>query len=202
MAPSSMATRWVHRSGRNRGCRTGPSPAPSAPSTTNGKPLLVGVNLSGAGFGPSVVPGTRHQLHLPGRVVLQVRRPRHAAGTRLPFLWERIQPKLNYAAECHRTCAPEAVAGFRAEAQRQGDPRPAQLLPLFQQADRLERSTHQLIRGSVEADCAGSGQPPAVEGYGLMNEPHSTNGLWPEPALAAAQAIPHRGFQALDLRGR
>lgn len=35
-----------------------PSPAPSAPSTTNGKPLLVGVNLSGAGFGPSVVPGT------------------------------------------------------------------------------------------------------------------------------------------------
>lgn len=30
---------------------------------------------------------------------------------------------------------------------------------------------------------------PAVEGYGLMNEPHSTNGLWPQAALAAAQAI-------------
>src|SRR5690606_40576157 len=30
---------------------------------------------------------------------------------------------------------------------------------------------------------------PAVEGYGLMNEPYSTNGLWPQAALAAAQAI-------------
>ncbi|WP_312224512.1 glycoside hydrolase family 5 protein, partial [Stutzerimonas nitrititolerans] len=30
---------------------------------------------------------------------------------------------------------------------------------------------------------------PAVYGYGLMNEPHSTNGKWPAAALAASKAI-------------
>src|SRR5690606_17988623 len=33
------------------------------------------------------------------------------------------------------------------------------------------------------------GEHPAVSGYGLMNEPYGTNGLWPEAALAASQAI-------------
>jgi len=180
-----------------------PSPAPSAPSTTNGKPLLVGVNLSGAGFGPSVVPGTHGTNYTyPAESYYKKYADLGMPLVRLPFLWERIQPKLNTPLNATELARLKQSLDFRAEAQRQGDPRPAQLLPLFQQADRLERSTHQLIRGGVEADCAGSGQPPG--GGRLRADERAILHQW---SLAAGRpggcsGDPHRGFQALDLRGR
>ncbi|PKL96000.1 MAG: cellulase, partial [Gammaproteobacteria bacterium HGW-Gammaproteobacteria-9] len=72
-----------------------PAPAPSAPDTTNGKPLLVGVNLSGAGFGPSVVPGTHGTNYTyPAESYYKTYADLGMPLVRLPFLWERIQPKL------------------------------------------------------------------------------------------------------------
>src|SRR5690606_19358119 len=78
-----------------------PAPAPSAPAdstapvdTTNGKPRLVGVNLSGAGFGPSVVPGVHGTNYTyPAESYYKKYADLGMNLVRLPFLWERIQPK-------------------------------------------------------------------------------------------------------------
>lgn len=167
-----------------------PSPAPSAPSTTNGKPLLVGVNLSGAGFGPSVVPGTHGTNYTyPAESYYKKYADLGMPLVRLPFLWERIQPKLNTPLNATELARLKQSLDF---AQKHNVKVILDLHNYYRYFNKLIGSNEVPI-SSFAAVWKQIAQEvvnhPAVEGYGLMNEPHSTNGLWPQAALAAAQAI-------------
>ncbi|MCF0016161.1 glycoside hydrolase family 5 protein [Pseudomonas stutzeri] len=167
-----------------------PSPAPSAPSTTNGKPLLVGVNLSGAGFGPSVVPGTHGTNYTyPAESYYKKYADLGMPLVRLPFLWERIQPKLNTPLNATELARLKQSLDF---AQKHNVKVILDLHNYYRYFNKLIGSNEVPISSfaSVWKQIAQEVvNHPAVEGYGLMNEPHSTNGLWPQAALAAAQAI-------------
>jgi len=167
-----------------------PAPAPSAPDTTNGKPLLVGVNLSGAGFGPSVVPGTHGTNYTyPAESYYKTYADLGMPLVRLPFLWERIQPKLGTPLNTVELARLKQSLDF---AQKHNVKVILDLHNYYRYFGKLIGSNEvpissfaavwkQIVQEVVSH--------PAVEGYGLMNEPHSTNGLWPQAALAAAQAI-------------
>ena len=167
-----------------------PAPAPTAPDTTNGKPLLVGVNLSGAGFGPSVVPGKHGTNYTyPAESYYKKYSDLGMPLVRLPFLWERIQPKLNSPLNAEEFARLKQSLDF---AQKHN-------VKVILDLHNYYRYYGKLI-GSKEVPISSFAavwkqivlqvvNHPAVEGYGLMNEPHSTNGLWPQAALAAAQAI-------------
>ena len=167
-----------------------PAPVPTAPDTTNGKPLLVGVNLSGAGFGPSVVPGKHGTNYTyPAESYYKKYSDLGMPLVRLPFLWERIQPKLNSPLNTEEFARLKQSLDF---AQKHN-------VKVILDLHNYYRYYGKLI-GSKEVPISSFAavwkqivqqvvNHPAVEGYGLMNEPHSTNGLWPQAALAAAQAI-------------
>ena len=167
-----------------------PAPAPSAPDTTNGKPLLVGVNLSGAGFGPSVVPGTHGTNYTyPAESYYKKYADLGMPLVRLPFLWERIQPKLGTPLNTVELGRLKQSLDF---AQKHNVKVILDLHNYYRYFGKLIGSNEVPI-SSFAAVWKQIAQEvvnhPAVEGYGLMNEPHSTNGLWPQAALAAAQAI-------------
>ena len=167
-----------------------PAPAPSAPSTTNGKPLLVGVNLSGAGFGPSVVPGKHGTNYTyPAESYYKKYADLGMPLVRLPFLWERIQPKLGTALNTEELGRLKQSLDF---AQKHNVKVILDLHNYYRYYGKLIGSNEVPI-SSFSAVWKQIAQQvvnhPAVEGYGLMNEPYSTNGLWPQAALAAAQAI-------------
>jgi len=167
-----------------------PSPTPSAPDTTNGKPLLVGVNLSGAGFGPSVVPGTHGTNYTyPAESYYKKYADLGMPLVRLPFLWERIQPKLGTPLNTVELARLKQSLDF---AQKHNVKVILDLHNYYRYFGKLIGSNDVPI-SSFAAVWKQIAQEvvnhPAVEGYGLMNEPHSTNGLWPQAALAAAQAI-------------
>ncbi|EHY79719.1 hypothetical protein PstZobell_20068 [Stutzerimonas stutzeri ATCC 14405 = CCUG 16156] len=166
------------------------TPAPSAPDTTNGKPLLVGVNLSGAGFGPSVVPGTHGTNYTyPAESYYKKYADLGMPLVRLPFLWERIQPKLGTPLNTVELARLKQSLDF---AQKHNVKVILDLHNYYRYFGKLIGSKDVPI-SSFAAVWKQIAQEvvnhPAVEGYGLMNEPHSTNGLWPQAALAAAQAI-------------
>lgn len=167
-----------------------PAPTPSAPDTTNGKPLLVGVNLSGAGFGPSVVPGTHGTNYTyPAESYYKKYADLGMPLVRLPFLWERIQPKLGTPLNTVELARLKQSLDF---AQKHNVKVILDLHNYYRYFGKLIGSNDVPI-SSFAAVWKQIAQEvvnhPAVEGYGLMNEPHSTNGLWPQAALAAAQAI-------------
>ncbi|WP_438826826.1 glycoside hydrolase family 5 protein [Pseudomonas lopnurensis] len=169
---------------------TQPTPAPSAPDTTNGKPLLVGVNLSGAGFGPSVVPGKHGTNYTyPAESYYKKYADLGMPLVRLPFLWERIQPKLNTPLNAEELARLKQSLDF---AHKHNVKVILDLHNYYRYFGKLIGSNEVPI-GSFAAVWKQIAQQvvnhPAVEGYGLMNEPYSTNGLWPQAALAAAQAI-------------
>lgn len=160
------------------------------PANSRERVTLVGVNLSGAGFGSSVLPGKHGTNYIyPAESYYQKYAELGLNLVRLPFLWERIQPQLD------------------------GELNAAELARLVQSLDFADKhgvkvilDLHNYYRyygkliGSDEVPIASFadvwrrlaievGNHPALSGYGLMNEPHNTNGLWPEAALAASQAI-------------
>jgi len=151
---------------------------------------LVGVNLSGAGFGSSVLPGKHGTNYIyPAESYYQKYAGQGLNLVRLPFLWERIQPVLDSelnAAELARLVQSLDFAHkhgvkvildlhnyYRYYGKLIGSPE----VPIASFADVWRRIAQQVS------------EHPAVSGYGLMNEPYGTNGLWPEAALAASQAI-------------
>ncbi len=165
-------------------------PAPTAPDTTNGKPRLVGVNLSGAGFGPSVVPGTHGTNYTyPAESYYKKYSDLGMPLVRLPFLWERIQPKLNTPLNAEELARLKQSLDF---AHKHNVKVILDLHNYYRYFGKLIGSNEVPI-SSFAAVWKQIAQQvvnhPAVEGYGLMNEPYSTNGLWPQAALAAAQAI-------------
>ncbi|NHC11193.1 glycoside hydrolase family 5 protein [Stutzerimonas degradans] len=178
------------------------SPAPSAPvvsapaestapaDTTNGQPRLVGVNLSGAGFGPSVVPGVHGTNYTyPAESYYKKYADLGMKLVRLPFLWERIQPKLNTPLNATELARLKQSLDF---AHKHGVKVILDLHNYYRYFGKLIGSTEVPISsfaGVWKQIVQEVVSHPAVEGYGLMNEPYSTNGLWPQAALAAAKAI-------------
>ncbi len=168
-----------------------PAPAPVPTLPGNGTPIkLVGVNLSGAGFGPSVVPGTHGTNYIyPAESYYKKYADNGMNLVRLPFLWERIQPRLN--TELNATELARLIQSLDF-AQKHG-------VKVILDLHNYYRYFGKLI-GSPEVPISAFANVwqrlaqkvlnhPAVYGYGLMNEPYSTNGLWPQAALAAAKAV-------------
>jgi len=152
---------------------------------------LVGINLAGAEFGADVgLPG-RYQIHYiyPSEADFKRYADRNLKLVRLPFRWERIQPRLNgelNAAELGRLMATldhakkhnmQVILDMHNYYRYHGKLIASHQVPISAFADSWHRIAQKVA------------SHPAVYGYGLMNEPHSTNGKWPAAALAAAQAI-------------
>ncbi len=152
---------------------------------------LVGVNLAGAEFGEySGLPGL-HQIHYiyPSEANFKRYADLNLKLIRLPFRWERIQPKLNgelNAAELSRLLTTlnhaqkynmQVILDMHNYYRYYGKLIASSEVPISAFADSWRRIVQKVANH------------PAVYGYGLMNEPHSTNGKWPAAALAAAQAI-------------
>ncbi|WP_313242599.1 glycoside hydrolase family 5 protein [Stutzerimonas nitrititolerans] len=172
-----------------------PAPTPSsdiqAPATGSGSGIrLVGVNLSAAGFGPQVVPGVygKHYFY-PDESYYKKYADNGLHLVRLPFLWERIQPKLNTSLDSTELARLQQSLDL---AQKHG-------VKVILDMHNYYRYYGKLI-GSKEVPIESFASVwkqivqkvvnhPAVLGYGLMNEPYVTNGLWPQAAEAAAKAI-------------
>ena len=169
---------------------SGGSGAPSNNDTPPGDPInLVGINLAGAEFGTSM-PG-RYQVHYiyPGEADFKRYADMGIKLVRLPFRWERIQPTLNTelnAAELGRLMATldharkhdvQVILDMHNYYRYYGKLIASREVPISAFADSWQRIARKVANHS------------AVYGYGLMNEPHSTNGKWPEAALAASKAI-------------
>ncbi len=167
----------------------------TAPATNNPPPAnpinLVGINLAGAEFGADVaLPGTylKHYIY-PGEADFKRYAERNLKLVRLPFRWERIQPRLNgelNSAELARMMATlnyakkynmQVVLDMHNYYRYYGKMIGSNEVPVSAFADAWRRIAQKVANH------------PAVYGYGLMNEPHTTNGKWPTAALAAAKSI-------------
>ena len=149
---------------------------------------MIGVNLSGAEFGS--VPGRfGHDYAYPGAASFDYFRSRGMTTVRLPFRWERVQPKLMAAlegAELQRLDATVAIArerGMRLMLDlhnfggRDGAALGTAELPNEAFADVWRRLAEHFTN------------EPAVFAYGLMNEPVQAKDRWPAAAQAAVDAI-------------
>ncbi|MCQ4308478.1 glycoside hydrolase family 5 protein [Pseudomonas stutzeri] len=150
---------------------------------------LVGVALSGAAFGPSVLPGKHGTNYIyPAESYYKKYAGQGLKLVRLPFLWERIQPQLNTELDAAQLALLTQSLDF---AHKHGvkvvldmhnyyryykQPIGSENVPIQAFADTWKRIAQKV------------GNHPALSGYGLMNEPN-TKGLWPEAALAAAKEI-------------
>lgn len=150
---------------------------------------LVGVNLSGAAFGSSVLPGKHGTNYIyPSESYYKKYAEQGLTLVRLPFLWERLQPSVDGQLDAAHLALLIQSMDF---AQKHGvkvildmhnyyryykQPIGSESVPVAAFANTWTRIAQKV------------GSHPALSGYGLMNEP-STNGLWPGAALAAAKAI-------------
>ena len=153
-------------------------------------PFMIGVNLCGAEFGERDLPGVygQHYTYPTGRE-LDYYKSKGVMLVRLPFRWERLQRTLNGSldeAELGRLdqfigevairdmkVLPEPHNYARYGGQLIGTP----AVPNAAFADFWRR-----LAGHLKGEAA-------VYAYGLVNEPHDTNGLWPAAAQAAVDAI-------------
>jgi len=164
--------------------------------TTNSAPPanpinLVGINLAGAEFGADVaLPGVYTKQYIyPGEADFKRYAERNLKLVRLPFRWERIQPRLNgelNRVELGRMLATldhakkynmQVILDMHNYYRYYGKMIGSNEVPVSAFADVWRRIAQQVANH------------PAVYGYGLMNEPHTTNGKWPAAALAAAKSI-------------
>lgn len=165
---------------------TSPSTSPSVSSPIN----LVGVNLAGAEFAHHIVPGTYGKEYTyPTEANFKRYSDLGMKLIRLPFRWERVQPTLGTALNTAEMDRMMTALGY---AQKHG-------LQVILDMHNYYRYYEKLI-GTSQVPISQFANTwkllaqkvvnhPAVYGYGLMNEPYSTNGLWPQAAQAAAQAI-------------
>ncbi|WP_417781504.1 glycoside hydrolase family 5 protein [Stutzerimonas xanthomarina] len=167
----------------------------STPAAGNAAPAnpinLVGINLAGAEFGTDVrLPGVYLKQYIyPGEADFKRYAERNLKLVRLPFRWERIQPRVNgelNSAELRRMLTTldhakkynmQVILDMHNYYRYYGKMIGTNEVPVSAFADAWRRIAQQVANH------------PAVYGYGLMNEPHTTNGKWPAAALAAAKSI-------------
>lgn len=154
-----------------------------------------GVYLAGAEFAENDLPGTYGQSYIYSNAAeLDYYKSKGMTLIRLPFRWERLQRSLNGpldAAELARM--DEFVAAARARAMRvildphnyaryHGNLIGSAAVPNSAFTDFWRK-----LAGHYRADST-------IYAYGLMNEPHDTNGLWPAAARAGID-----GVRAVDM---
>jgi endoglucanase len=171
---------------------TGPAtrPAPRNAVRPTPLPFMLGVNLCGGEFGEKQLPGVFGKSYTyPTAKELDYYKSKNLLLIRLPFRWERLQPTLNGPLEAAELARIDA---FIAEAAK----REMKVIP---EPHNFARYRGELI-GTPEAPNAAFADlwrrlaehfrdQPAVYAYALVNEPHHTNGLWPDAAQAAVDAI-------------
>lgn len=170
--------------------QTNPGNEPPHNGTGSGDPInLVGVNLAGAEFGASMPGRYQTDYIYPGEADFKRYADMDIKLVRLPFRWERLQPKLNTelnAAELGRLMntldhaskhGVQVILDMHNYYRYFGKLIASGDVPISAFADSWQRIAQKVSNHS------------ALYGYGLMNEPHSTNGKWPEAALAASKAI-------------
>lgn len=168
------------------------STAPAADGVALANPInLVGINLAGAEFGADVaLPGVYLKQYIyPGEADFKRYAERNLKLVRLPFRWERLQPRLNgelNSVELGRMLATldhakkynmQVILDMHNYYRYHGKMIGSSEVPVSAFADAWRRIAQKVAKH------------PAVYGYGLMNEPHTTNGKWPAAALAAAKSI-------------
>ena len=182
-----------------------PPPSPTATSTATPLPTATatptptsppsggyrrGVNLAGAEFGESSLPGVYGvDYTYPTAAELDYYRGKGLTLVRLPFRWERLQRSLNAAldaTELGRMDQFVSAAGARG-------------MKVILDPHNYGRYYGSLIGSAAVPNAAFADfwrrladhykNEPAVWAYGLVNEPHDTGGLWPASAQAAVDAI-------------
>jgi endoglucanase len=149
------------------------------------------VNLAGAEFGG--LPGVMYQQYIYPTESIKKLEGSPYKGIRLPFRWERIQPELYGELNSNELAVMKA---FLDEANKYGYGVVLDLHNYFER--KLNNQTYKI--GSVEVSNNAFSHlwqkmaiefkdHPAVIGYGLMNEPHDTDGKWPAAAQAAVNGI-------------
>jgi len=168
--------------------------APSAPIAEVTLPAiepvrLVGVALSGAAFGPSVLPGKHGTNYIyPAESYYKKYAEQGLKLVRLPFLWERIQPKLDTELDTAQLALLTQSLDF---AHKHGVTVVLDMhnyYRYYRQPIGSETVSIQSFANTWKRIALKVGKHPALSGYGLMNEPN-TKGLWPQAALAAAKEI-------------
>lgn len=183
----------------------GSLPAPAA-AQGHPPPFLTGVNLSGAEFGPSIVPGGprgRHgteyiyptEAYVPGYGGPAYFRAKGFDSFRLPFLWERIQPRLGAPLDSDELVRlKETVSVLRASGA-------TVILDLHNYARYEGRP---IGAGHVNADHLADVWRRLADAFpgdphlwlGLMNEPYGmASETWVEAANAAIVAIRGAGHR-------
>lgn len=167
---------------------------PSAPITELTPPAtepvqLVGVALSGAAFGPSVLPGKHGTNYIyPAESYYKKYAEQGLKLVRLPFLWERIQPQLDTELDAAQLALLTQSLDL---AHKHGVKVVLDMhnyYRYYKQPIGSETVSVQSFANTWKRIALAIGNHPALSGYGLMNEPN-TKGLWPAAALAAAQEI-------------
>lgn len=181
----------VSSTGFQPAVESGNSNAPANDVAPTNPINLIGINLAGAEFSAGdALPGkyTIHYIY-PGEADFKRYANLNMKLVRLPFRWERIQPKLNAdlnGAELSRLMATldhakkynmQVILDMHNYYRYYDKLIATNEVPISAFADSWKRIAQKVVNH------------PAVYGYGLMNEPHATNGKWPAAALAAAQAI-------------
>jgi len=163
-----------------------PSSVPAfAQKIMNGE---VGVNLAGAEFAPT--SGIYGKAYLyPNREELRYYKSKGVRLFRIPVSWERLQDTLNGPVNQVELDRLDAVVNAAGELhlklildvhgydRYQGK--------MIGNDENLERGLGDLWRRLAEHYRSAHG----VYGYGLMNEPHETEGTWPHTAQIAIDAI-------------
>lgn len=165
------------------------STAVSDPQPATAPVHLVGVNLSGAAFGSSVLPGKHGTNYIyPAESYYKKYAEQGLKLVRLPFLWERLQPKLDADLDAAQLAlliqsldfahkhGVKVVLDMHNYYRYYREPIGSLNVPVESFADTWKRIALRV------------GNHPALSGYGLMNEP-STKGLWADTALVAAKEI-------------
>lgn len=151
---------------------------------------LIGINLSGANFAPHITPGKlgtnyfypekKHFAYYAGKNIRLVR---------FPFLWERLQHDLDEGLNFDQI---RLLRKTLDQAARHGQRVILDMHNYGRYKDRLIGSPEvpYAAYASVWRQIAQAFMGhPGLFGYDIMNEPHSTQGLWPNAAQAAVDAI-------------
>lgn len=166
-----------------------PDPITETTPSTPERVQLVGVALSGAAFGPSVLPGKHGTNYIyPAESYYKKYAEQGLKLVRLPFLWERIQPQLDTELDAAQLALLTQSLDF---AQKHGVKVVLDMHNYYRYYKQPIGSENVPIKSFANAwkrIALKVGNHPALSGYGLMNEPN-TKGLWPEAALAASKAI-------------
>lgn len=151
---------------------------------------LVGINMSGANFAPHVTPGkVGTNYFYPEKKYFKYYAEKNIRLIRFPFIWERVQHDLHKGLNFDQMRMLKRTLDYAAQHNQK----------IILDMHNYGRYKGKLI-GSPEVPYKAYAQVwrklaeefkghPALWGYDIMNEPHSTDGLWPGAAQAAVDAI-------------